>query len=80
MFNSTNHHDRAFGFIFDRVLLEKIKPVSRSPGGILLPETAMANNEFKVVAVGSGRVLADGKMLPPAVKVGDTVVNFPVGG
>ena len=50
-------------------------------GGILLPDAARKKpSEGKVVAVGKGRTLDDGKIAPLSVKVGDIVVYSKYGG
>lgn len=62
----------------DRVL---IKPLAGSEGkktasGIIIPETIDKEKpqQGKVVAVGKGKMVDDGKVLPMQVKVGDTVI------
>lgn len=53
----------------------------KTPGGIVLPDAAKKKpQEGQVVAVGSGRTLDDGTVVPLAVKVGDTVVYSKYGG
>lgn len=59
----------------DRVLLKRIEEEDRSKGGIIIPDTAKEKpQEGKVVAVGKGRMLEDGKLSPPEVKKGDRVL------
>ena len=59
----------------DRVIVEVVEEEEQTVGGIVL-----ANNEKqkpqtgKVVAVGEGALTPEGKRLPMAVKVGDTVL------
>jgi len=62
----------------DRVL---VKPMSaddtkKTASGIIIPETVSKEKpeQGKVIAVGTGRTTDEGKVLPMAVKVGDTVV------
>ena len=58
-----------------RVLARPSKAEEKSAGGILLPDTAQKKpQEGKVLAVGSGKLLDNGKRVPLPVKVGDTVV------
>ena len=65
----------------NRVLLEPIEEEERTSGGILLPDTARKKpQEGKVVAVGPGKTLDDGKLVPMSVKVGDIVVYPEFGG
>jgi chaperonin GroES len=59
----------------DRVVVRPSEEEERTAGGIVLPDTARKKpQEGKVLAVGSGRVLKDGKRAALSVKVGDTVV------
>jgi chaperonin GroES len=59
----------------DRVLVRPSEEEERSAGGIMLPDTARKRpQEGKVLAVGAGRALKDGKRVALSVKVGDTVV------
>jgi chaperonin GroES len=55
-----------------------IKPLEaedRTAGGIVLPDTAKEKStKGEVVAVGSGRVLPNGRVVALAVKAGDTVI------
>ena len=59
----------------DRILVKLLEQEQKSPGGIILPDTAKEKpQEGKVVAVGKGRLLEDGTVKPLEVKVGDTVL------
>lgn len=59
----------------DRVLVKLMEEEGKSPGGIILPDTAKEKpQEGKVVAVGKGRLLEDGTVRPLEIKVGDTVL------
>lgn len=66
----------------DRILVERLEEEEdKSAGGIIIPDTAKEKPmEGKVVAVGSGRRLDDGKVMPPNVKVGDRVLLGKWGG
>ncbi|QDU61688.1 10 kDa chaperonin [Planctomycetes bacterium Pan216] len=58
----------------DRVLVEREAAEEKTAGGILLPENAKEKpQQGKVLAVGDGKVLADGSRKELQVKVGDTV-------
>ncbi|KAL7599471.1 10 kDa chaperonin, mitochondrial [Lactuca sativa] len=65
---------------FNRVLVEKIIPPSKTSAGILLPEASSKLNSGKVIAVGPGSRDAEGKLLPLCVKEGDTVLLAEYGG
>ena len=59
----------------DRILVKLLEQEEKSPGGIILPDTAKEKpQEGKVVAVGKGRLLEDGTVKPLEVRVGDTVL------
>lgn len=59
----------------DRVVLEREESESKTAGGILLPSSAQNKPaRGKVVSVGDGRQLANGKKAPLQVKVGDRVL------
>lgn len=60
---------------FDRVVIEISDPVSRTPGGIVLPPKAQEKSSKGIVrAVGPGRWGIDGKRTPVSVTVGDLVM------
>lgn len=59
----------------DHVVIEPLEAEDRTPGGIVLPDTAKEKStKGKVVAVGSGRLLPNGRVIEPAVKAGDKVL------
>ncbi len=59
----------------DRVLVKVLEAESKTKGGILLPDTAKEKpQEAEVVAVGQGKVLENGKVQAPEVKVKDKVL------
>lgn len=61
--------------LYDRVAIKRLDEERTSAGGIVIPDTAAEKPiRGKVVAIGTGKVSTDGKVLPLAVKVGDTVV------
>ncbi len=65
----------------DRVVIEREESEEVTAGGILLPDTAKDKPaRGKVVSVGDGRLLKDGKRAPFQVKVGDRVVFTSYGG
>lgn len=59
----------------DRVLVQRIEEVAeKTTGGIFIPDTAKEKAQMgKVLAVGTGRVTSEGKVIPLQVKKGDTV-------
>ncbi|KAI7744888.1 hypothetical protein M8C21_022611, partial [Ambrosia artemisiifolia] len=66
--------------LFNRVLVEKIIPPSKTTAGILLPEKASKLNSGKVIAVGTGTHDLSGNKIPVGVKEGDTVLLPEYGG
>ena len=59
----------------DRILVKLLQEEDKSPGGIILPDSAKEKpQEAKVVAVGKGRLLEDGTVRPIEVRIGDTVL------
>ncbi|KAL6001538.1 10 kDa chaperonin [Asimina triloba] len=65
---------------FNRVLVERILPPSKTSSGIILPEKTTKLNSGKVVAVGPGGRNKDGKHVPVPFKEGDTVLLPEYGG
>lgn len=61
--------------LHDRVLIQRAKEDEKSPGGIIIPESAKEKPiEGTVIAVGNGRVLDNGDIRKLAVKKGDRVL------
>jgi chaperonin GroES len=61
--------------LHDRVLVKPLEAEQKTPGGIIIPETAKEKPmEGKVVAVGPGARGEDGKQHPLDVKKGDRVL------
>jgi len=61
--------------LHDRVVVRRKEEEAKTAGGIILSGSAKERpNQGEVVAVGNGRILADGTLRPLDVKVGDVVV------
>ncbi len=59
----------------DRVLIEPTSKEEQTRSGIVLPDTAEEKPEQgKVIAVGQGRIDANGQRIPMTVKTGDVVI------
>lgn len=59
----------------DLVIVERKEEEQKTAGGIVLPDmVANKPQEGTVVAVGQGRILMDGTLVPLAAKVGDKVI------
>jgi len=65
----------------DRVLVKVLEAEETTAGGIVLPDTARERpQEGEVVAVGPGKVLDNGALAAPEVRVGDRIVFSKYGG
>ena len=61
--------------LHDRVMVKRIEEERTSPGGIVIPDTAAEKPvQGKIIAVGKGKILEDGKVRPLDVKVGDKIL------
>jgi len=59
----------------DNVLIERLEAETKTPGGIVLPDTAKEKPQRgKVVSVGKGKVADDGTVCKMQVKKGDVVL------
>ena len=59
----------------DRVIVKRVEEEEKTKGGIIIPDTAKEKPmEGKIIAVGKGKVLEDGKIHPLEVKAGDRVL------
>jgi chaperonin GroES len=61
--------------LYDRVLARRLDEQDKTSGGLFIPDNAKEKPlEAVVIAVGSGKLLADGKIHPMVVKAGDKVL------
>jgi chaperonin GroES len=61
--------------LHDRVVVKRLEEEEKTAGGIIIPDTAKEKpQQGKVIAVGKGRILEDGKVVPLVVKEGDRVL------
>jgi len=61
--------------LHDRVIVKRVEEEEKTKGGIIIPDTAKEKPvEGKVIAVGAGKILENGKVQPLAVKKGDKVL------
>lgn len=59
----------------DRILIKRLESEEKTASGIIIPDNAKEKpQEGQVVAVGNGKMLTDGKLHKPDVKVGDKVM------
>jgi chaperonin GroES len=56
-------------------VVARLEAEEKTKGGIIIPDTAKEKPvEGKVIAVGKGKILEDGKVRPLDVKVGDRIL------
>jgi len=61
--------------LHDRVVIKRKEEERLSPGGIVIPDTAKEKPvRGEVLAVGNGKILQDGRVIPLDLKVGDEVL------
>ena len=61
--------------IGDRVIAQRLGSAERSKGRLYLPDSAQEKpQEGKVIAVGTGKTLKNGKVVPLSVKAGDKII------
>jgi chaperonin GroES len=59
----------------DRILVRRVEEAEKTRGGIIIPDSAKERPlEGKVIAVGSGKRLEDGKLVKLDVKAGDRIL------
>jgi chaperonin GroES len=67
--------------LHDRIIVSRLESEEKTPGGIIIPDTAKEKpQEGKVLAVGPGRLNKDGQRIAPDVKAGDKVLFSKWGG
>lgn len=61
--------------IGDKVIIERLESQDKTKGGIIVPDSAKEKpQEGKVIAVGKGKTLKNGKVVAPQVKPGDKIL------
>jgi chaperonin GroES len=61
--------------LHDRVLISRIEEGETVKGGIIIPDSAKEKSqEGEVIAVGAGKILENGTILPVEVKPGDRIL------
>ena len=67
--------------LHDRVIVKREDEERKSPGGIVIPDTAAEKPiRGKIVAVGKGKILENGSVRPLDLKVGDRILFGKYGG
>lgn len=61
--------------LYDRIVVKRIEQGEEVRGGLFIPDSAKEKpQEGEVVAVGKGKRLEDGKVVPLDVQVGDRIL------
>jgi chaperonin GroES len=61
--------------LYDRIVVKRLEEVEDKVGGLFIPDSAKEKpQKASVVAVGKGKRLEDGSVVPLDVKVGDTIL------
>jgi chaperonin GroES len=61
--------------LHDRIIVKRLDEERKTASGIVIPDTAAEKpDQGEVKAIGTGKVLEDGKLRPLDVKVGDKVL------
>ncbi len=61
--------------LYDRIVVKRIEETETVRGGIIIPDSAKEKpQEGEVVAVGKGKRLEDGKVVPLDVQKGDRIL------
>jgi chaperonin GroES len=61
--------------LHDRLIVKREAEERKSPGGIVIPDTATEKPLFgKVIAVGKGKILENGEVRPLDVKAGEKIL------
>jgi chaperonin GroES len=67
--------------LHDKILVKRIDAPKMTKGGIVIPDTVKEKpQEGEVVAVGNGRILDGGKVVPLEVKKGHKILFSKYGG
>lgn len=61
--------------LYDRIVVKRVEEKETIQGGIIIPDSAKEKpQEGEVVAVGQGKRLENGKVVPLDVKAGDRIL------
>ncbi len=61
--------------LHDRVIVKRLEEERKTASGIVIPDTAAEKPDTgEVIAVGTGKVLDDGKVRPVDLKTGDKII------
>jgi chaperonin GroES len=61
--------------LYDRIIVTRTEPERTTASGIVIPDSAGEKpDQGEVIAIGNGKLLANGELRPLAVKAGDRVL------
>jgi chaperonin GroES len=61
--------------LHDRIVVKRVEEQENKIGGLFIPDSAKEKpQQGEVVAVGKGKRLDDGKVVPPDVQAGDRIL------
>ncbi|KPK18176.1 MAG: molecular chaperone GroES [Betaproteobacteria bacterium SG8_41] len=61
--------------LHDRVIVKRMEEERKTASGIVIPDTAAEKpDQGEVMAIGKGKILEDGRLQPPDLKVGDRIL------
>ena len=61
--------------LYDRIIVQRLEEEKQTASGIVIPDTAKEKPDYgEVVAVGSGRLLENGTVLPLQVQSGQKIL------
>ncbi len=61
--------------LHDRIIVKRLEEEQKTKGGIIIPDSAKEKpQEGEVWAIGNGKLLEDGKLVPLDVKVGNKIL------
>ena len=61
--------------LYDRIVVKRVEEKEQMQGGLYIPDSAKEKpQEGEVVAVGKGKRLEDGKLVPLDVQAGDRIL------
>ncbi len=61
--------------LHDRILVRRVEEAGTTRGGLIIPDSAKDKpQEGTVISVGKGKTNDEGKLFPPAVKEGDSIL------
>jgi len=61
--------------LHDRLIVKRLDEERKTASGIVIPDSAAEKpDQGEVLAIGTGKIMEDGKVIPLDVKVGDRVL------